>query len=84
MFDDTESFIVSIMCQLGAVSFVPNTVLDAACFCCVSLRVVAVVTVRMVVFRDVRPCSLVDGPAASSMRTVMVKGCPDGACSRVL
>ena len=64
--------------------FVPNTVLDAACFRCVSLQVVTVVTVNMFVFRDMTPCSLVDGPAASSMRTVMVKSCPDDACSRVL
>ena len=66
------------------VSFVPNTVLDAACFRCVSFLVVTVVTVKMVVFRDVTPCRLVDGPAASSMRTVVVKDCPDDACSMVL
>jgi hypothetical protein len=66
-----------------AVSFVQSTVLDATCCHCVSLQVVTVVTVKMVVFRDVTPCSLVDGPAASSMRTATVKGRPDDGCSRV-
>ena len=70
--------------SVGAVSFVPNTVLDAACFRCVSFQFVTVVTVKVVVFRDVTPCSLVDGPAASSMRTIMVKDRPDDGCSRVL
>lgn len=70
--------------SVGPVSFVPNIVLDAACFRCVSFHVVTVVTVKMVVFRDVTPCSLVDGPAAFSIRTLVVKGCPDDACNRVL
>lgn len=70
--------------SIGLVSFVPNIVLDAACFRCVSFQVVTVVTVKMVVFRDVTPCSLVDGAAAFSMRTVLVKDCLDDACSRVL
>jgi len=72
------------MCQLSLSRLCQNIVLDVACFRCVSFQVVPMVTVEMVVFRDVAPCSLVDGPAAFSMRTVVVKDCPDDACSRVL
>jgi hypothetical protein len=51
----------------------------------VRFEVLTALTVTIVVFRDVAPCSLVDGPAAAfSMRIIMVKIFPDDGCSMVL